>query len=97
TAQKTIDGMSDLKDKVTAIAAQILKLSEQTSQIGGITDLVSDLASQTNMLALNAAVEAARAGEHGKGFAVVSAEIRKLADQSRKAAERINTLVADVQ
>jgi len=97
TAQKVIDGMTDLKDKVGAIAGQILKLSEQTSQIGSITDLVGDLASQTNMLALNAAVEAARAGEHGKGFAVVSAEIRKLADQSRKAAERINTLVADVQ
>ena len=97
TAQKTIDGMNDLREKVAAIAAQILKLSEQTSQIGSITDLVGDLASQTNMLALNAAVEAARAGEHGKGFAVVSAEIRKLADQSRKATERINTLVADVQ
>lgn len=94
---RTIHGMSDLKQKVEAIADQILRLSEQTSQIGSISGLVSDLANQTNMLALNAAVEAVRAGEHGKGFAVVATEIRKLADQSRKSAEKINTLVNDIQ
>jgi methyl-accepting chemotaxis protein len=88
---------SSLRDKVGQIAEQILRLSEQTNQIGSISLLVSDLANQTNMLALNAAVEAARAGEHGKGFAVVAAEIRRLADQSRKSAERINSLVSDVQ
>lgn len=88
---------ASLREKVGQIAEQILRLSEQTHQIGSISNLVSDLASQTNMLALNAAVEAARAGEHGRGFAVVAGEIRKLADQSRKSAERINALVADVQ
>jgi methyl-accepting chemotaxis protein len=79
------------------MAEEILRLSEQTSQIGSISELVRELANQTNMLALNAAVEAARAGEHGKGFGVVATEIRKLADQSRKSAERINALVSDVQ
>ncbi|MDX2096729.1 MAG: methyl-accepting chemotaxis protein [Leptolyngbyaceae cyanobacterium bins.59] len=88
---------SSLREKVGQIAEQILRLSEQTSQIGTISTLVSDLANQTNMLALNAAVEAVRAGEHGKGFGVVAAEIRKLADQSKKSAERINTLVMDIQ
>ena len=95
--ERSLDGMNTLREKVDAIADQILRLSEQTSQIGGISGLVSDLANQTNMLALNAAVEAVRAGEHGKGFAVVSGEIRKLADQSRKSAEKINALVADIQ
>jgi hypothetical protein len=95
--KQTLEGMSSLKSKVEAIAEQILRLSEQTSQIGNITNLVGDLANQTNLLALNAAVEAARAGEHGKGFAVVATEIRKLADQSKKSAERINTLVLDIQ
>ncbi|MDM8553806.1 methyl-accepting chemotaxis protein [Desulfococcaceae bacterium HSG7] len=97
TVDKTMQGMSDLKEKVGAIAEQILQLSEQTSQIGAITNLVSDIANQTNLLALNAAVEAARAGEHGKGFAVVAAEIRKLADESKKSAAKINTLVGDIQ
>lgn len=94
---KTLEGMSVLKEKVGAIAEQIVRLSQQTSQIGNIAALVSDLANQTNMLALNAAVEAVRAGEHGKGFAVVASEIRKLADQSRRSTEKINALVADIQ
>lgn len=97
TVQDTRDGMLELREKVNQIAAQILSLSERTSQIGSITNLVGDLANQTNMLALNAAVEAARAGEHGKGFSVVASEIRKLADESKKSAERINSLVDDIQ
>ncbi len=80
-----------------AIAEQILHLSEQTGQIAGVSDLVADLANQTNMLALNAAVEAARAGEQGKGFAVVAGEIRKLADESKNSANKINNLVTDIQ
>ncbi len=97
TVGRTIEGISGLKDQVTAIANQIIRLSEQTGQISTVSDLVADLANQTNMLALNAGVEAARAGEHGKGFAVVAGEIRKLADQSKKSAERINSLVNEVQ
>ena len=96
-AAQTRNGMNDLKTKVERIAEQILQLSEQTSQINNITDVVGDMANQTNMLALNAAVEAARAGEHGRGFAVVAAEIRKLANQSKKSTERINAIVVDIQ
>lgn len=92
-----LEQMTLLEASVGAIATQILNLRGQTNQIGGISTLVSGVASQTNMLALNAAVEAARAGEHGKGFAVVAEEIRKLADQSKQSAEQINTLVADIQ
>jgi methyl-accepting chemotaxis protein len=95
--QTTMTGMTTLRQKVGSIADQIMLLSEQTGQIASISDLVADLANQTNMLALNAAVEAARAGEQGKGFAVVAGEIRKLADQSKKSAERINALVTEVQ
>ena len=96
TVSQTLKGMDSLKEKVHAIAGMILQLNEQASQIGTITKLVTDVASQTNMLALNAAVEAARAGDQGKGFSVVATEIRKLADQTKKSAERINTLVTDI-
>ncbi|PZV07532.1 MAG: chemotaxis protein [Leptolyngbya sp.] len=94
---RTLDGMAALSHKVSAVADQMVRLNEQTKQIGSISGLVSDLANQTNMLALNAAVEAVRAGDQGKGFAVVAAEIRKLADQSKKSAEKINGLVNDIQ
>ncbi len=95
--QQVVVAMGSLKNKIGAMADQILHLGEQTGQIGSIAILLKDLGGQINMLALNAAVEAARAGEHGKGFAVVASEIRKLADQSKKSAEQTAMLVADIQ
>ena len=89
--------MAALEQKMADIAKQILSLSEQAGQIGNISKLVGELASETNMLALNAAVEAARAGEHGKGFAVVASEVRKLADQSKQSAEKASQIVAEIQ
>jgi methyl-accepting chemotaxis protein len=97
SVDETLEGMTQLKQRVGEIANQIIKFSQQTNQIGNISKMVSDLANQTNMLALNAAVEAVRAGEHGKGFSVVAGEIRKLAEQSRISAEQINGLVVEIQ
>ncbi|MDJ0576871.1 MAG: methyl-accepting chemotaxis protein [Xenococcaceae cyanobacterium MO_234.B1] len=97
SVNQTMEGIGTLQNQVTAIADQIIRLSEQTGQISTISDLVADVANQTNMLALNASVEAARAGEQGKGFTVVAGEIRKLADQTKKSAEKINLLVGDIQ
>ncbi len=95
--RQTVVAMGGLKDKIGAMAEQIVHLGEQTGQIGNIATVLKDLAGQINMLALNAAVEAARAGEHGKGFAVVASEIRKLADESKKSAEQTAVLVGDIQ
>ncbi|MBF2071751.1 methyl-accepting chemotaxis protein [Fischerella thermalis] len=95
--KETLEGMFILEKKVSAIAAQIVHLSEQANQIASISQIVSDLANQTNMLALNSSVEAVRAGEYGKGFAVVANEIRRLSDQSQKSAEKINVLVSRIQ
>ncbi len=94
---QTLEGMSGLRDRVDEISEQIVNLGEQTKQITTVSDLVSDLAKQTNMLALKAAVEAARVGEQGKGFGVVAGEIRKLAEESKKSAEKINNLATDIQ
>ena len=95
--EATLGSMSGAKARVEAIARQILLLSEQTGQIRQITDLVSGFANETKMLAMNAAVEAVRAGEHGKGFSVLAVETRKLADESKRSAGRINELVAEIQ
>ncbi len=92
-----VENNISLNLKMEQIQQQILRLSEHLGQIYSITTVVSDLANQTNMLALNASVEAVRAGENGKGFGVVATEIRKLADQSRKSAEKISTIVTDIQ
>ncbi len=66
--------------------------AESISKIDDYTNIINELAFQTNILSLNAAVEAARALEHGKGFSVVANEVRKLADKSRTSANEINDL-----
>lgn len=92
-----MSGMTDLKNQVSGIADAITNLNEKILEINTYQQLVGEIANQTNMLALNAAVEAVKAGEHGKGFAVVATEIRKLADQSKDSADKINQLVTDIQ
>jgi methyl-accepting chemotaxis protein len=68
--EQTLESMIILKENVKAIAQQIMRLNEQTNQMGNISSVVTNLANQTNILALNAAVEAVRAGENAKGFNV---------------------------
>ena len=97
TVDESLEGMFVLEQKADAIAEKIVNLSTQASQISDVSQLVIDFANQTNMLALNSSVEAVRAGEHGKGFALVANEIRKLADQSQKSADKINDLVSNIQ
>jgi methyl-accepting chemotaxis protein len=90
-------GMEEIRDAMGGIAQTILSLSEQTQQIGDITNVVSNLAQQSKMLALNASIEAARAGEAGRGFSVVAAEVRDLADQSHEATAQVQRILQDIR
>lgn len=93
----TIEGMSSLKQKVEAIAENILALSARVQQIDEIIGTVNGIAEQSKLLALNASIEAARAGEEGRGFAVVAAEVRHLADESREATARIRGILTEIR
>ncbi|MCI0184462.1 methyl-accepting chemotaxis protein [Sulfoacidibacillus ferrooxidans] len=88
--------MRTIRDEVAAIAVTMTQLETDASTIMSTMDVIQDIAEQTNLLALNAAIEAARAGDAGRGFSVVAEEVRKLADQSRKAAQSIHTLILAV-
>jgi methyl-accepting chemotaxis protein len=92
---KVTDGMAskaatEATEGGEAVKATVLAMKQIAQKIG----IIDDIAYQTNLLALNAAIEAARAGEHGKGFAVVAAEVRKLAERSQIAAHEIGTVAS---
>jgi methyl-accepting chemotaxis protein len=80
----------DVKDNFSKVNQRAEELANNAKEIMNIVTTVASIAEQTNLLALNAAIEAARAGEQGRGFAVVAEEIRKLAENSKRAAENVN-------
>ncbi len=104
---KATQGMEAVREASTTIkeieravgdSSRVLEeLKGQSRKIGKIVLTITAISRQTNLLALNAAIEAARAGEQGKGFVVVAANVKKLAEQSAKAAEEIGALIGEIQ
>lgn len=94
---ETVSGMHTIQNQMEAVANTIVRLSEQSQQIGGIIASVNDVADQSNLLAVNASIEAAKAGEQGKGFAVVAQEIKSLALQSKQATVQVRNILSDIQ
>lgn len=97
TAAKNLNELYEIseqtKDSVLLVQDQTNLTNQSAQKIREATELITNIAGQTNLLSLNASIEAARAGENGKGFAVVADEIRQLSEQSRESAEKIAEIV----
>jgi len=85
-AKLGMDSMEKLENEMT-------KIESSSHEITNIIEMINEIAEQTNLLSLNASIESARAGEAGKGFIIVAGEIRKLAEKSTIAANRIHDLI----
>jgi methyl-accepting chemotaxis protein len=103
SARKGDQDIAQTVSKIEQIAAQSTEVNESihrleisSQQIGNAANLIREIAEQTNLLALNAAIEAARAGEQGKGFSVVAAEVRRLAERTNAATREIDRMVSEV-
>ena len=95
--RETIDQMNSIARIIEDSSHNVSRLDESSQKIGGIVQVIKEIADQTNLLALNAAIEAARAGEQGRGFAVVADEVRKLAERTTQATSEIATLIGSIQ
>lgn len=94
---KILNDKSQSTAEITNVVIEgIENLEKQSRSIGQIIGAINEIASETNLLSLNASIEAARAGAAGRGFSVVAAEIRKLADQSMDSAKEIQDIVNEI-
>jgi len=94
---KVVQSINQVNKVATTLQTNMQELGNQAESIGGVMNVISDIADQTNLLALNAAIEAARAGEAGRGFAVVADEVRKLAEKTMSATQEVGANISAIQ
>lgn len=99
--------MADTTQEIAASANNLANIGQNLLELANLStknisetetilNLIKKVSDQTNLLGLNAAIEAARAGENGLGFKVVAGEIRKLAENSKNAAEQVNQIITSI-
>lgn len=96
TLQELVEISEQTSQAIDAVREQTNMTNQSAQTIQAATDMITQIAAQTNMLSLNASIEAARAGENGKGFAVVADEIRNLSEQSKSSADEITAIVSEL-
>jgi len=89
--------IDDLAAEIESISARMLELDKKASRVDEVIKIIGSIADETHILSINAAIEAAAAGEHGRRFSVVASEVRRLADESRKATESIFSVLSEIK
>jgi methyl-accepting chemotaxis protein len=97
TLRAAQEAVANIRGQVDLIVSHMLDLGRKSQQIGGILEVINELAEQTNILSINASIEAAGAGDSGRRFAVVADEIRKLADRVSASSKDIRTLIDEIR
>ncbi|MDH4100376.1 MAG: methyl-accepting chemotaxis protein [Nitrospirota bacterium] len=92
-----LKAMEAIKVRVADITKKTLVLGEKSRNINEILEIIHEIAGEIHLLALNATIESAAAGEHGKRFAIVAAEVRRLAERTKESATEIKSITTEIQ